>query len=239
MAQSQPQDSSKKERDKKSANYRKPITITAIVLVVLAVGLALAWPSLWPQIRNESFYSADKGETRADIEALLSQINTQGRPAYSDVVDLGCDSGGSVGLAKVISCEYAGYKYFVHQGDLSADLRSIDATLTREGWKRSPFSNQTSEELEQALDGTTKSSLRYQRDNRRVSVNLGYYKDGRQMNAYTIQELIEERKVPAPSSIEYIYGVNIMATYWACRDISIFKLPCPPPPSEARIRSAE
>lgn len=230
-----PQKSPAKLEAKGRSRFIKHSAIIAVLLLVLMAIAVILWPKIMPTLPNETYYSADKNVVKNKIETLLATVKPKGQIVYSSIEDRGCDDSGSVGLATAVKCDYVAYKYAIHHGSISADMHEIDAMITRNNWGRRRYSNQLPEEFERALDGKIKTSLHYQPlDNKHIAANLGYYLNNKEMDDYTIQELIQNKKIPAPKPGEYVYGVSVTGTYWTCRDLTSHNQLCPAPPSKPR-----
>lgn len=223
----QSRNSSSKAGSKKNTNY-KPVLIVAIVVAILAITAVL----IWPMIRNDSVYSVNKDEVRADIASLLDKVNPPGELVYSDIVDLGCDSGGSVGLASVIHCDYMGYKYFVHQGDMGDILQTLDATLMTNGWHKN---DDLIDKKTMILAGQEEGSVFYWRDSRTwAATDVEFYRDNEKINNTTIKDLIVDNKIALHDSSAVILGVRVSQAYWSCQSSNeLFRLPCPASPGKA------
>lgn len=220
----QSRNSSSKTSIKKNTNY-KPVLITALIAAALAIIVVL----IWPLIRNNTLYSVDKDEVRADITSILDKMNPPGELVYSDIVDLGCDSGGSVGLHRDIRCNLMGYKYFTYQGDVGETLQAFDATLEKNGWHKN---DDLPDKNHKTLTGQEEGSVFYWRNSRSwAAIDVEFYQINKKINNVTIRNLVDNNKITLNSSTN-IFGLRISQTYWACNSQS-FRLPCPTPPSKA------
>jgi hypothetical protein len=175
--------------------------------------------------------SANKANTKKEVQATLDAVNLPEKPIYSEVVDRECDSGNSVGLEKRIHCDYFGYKVFEGHGNIQDKLKEIDSSLSADGWKRDFATGADSvthaSDMGVLHEGKTGSVL-YLSDpivsGLSVQLEVENYNAG---GIYTsgIRELIAQGKVRPPTPGSMLYGIRANKTYWSCRDT------CLPPPS--------
>lgn len=219
---------SKKDAEKAS---KKKILIVATFIVVV---LAILWAGWWLIFKHNA-YTPDKNEVRQDMESLLSAVQPRGEQVYTDIVDQGCNSN-SVGLVTSTGCGFMGYKYVKSSSSLAEDLKSEDSQILKAGWERTFYNNQTNASVAQVLDGEGRQLLSYLNPKGFSGTRafLGYYKDQQNNNDSEIVKLIANGKLTPPKEGEYIYGLRVGASYWACsRNDSLFKI-CPLPPSSPK-----
>ena len=219
---------SKKDAEKAS---RKKLLIVATVIIAV---LVILWTGWWLVFKHNA-YTPDKNEVRQDMESLLNAVQLRGEPAYTDIVDQGCDSN-SVGLATSAGCGFMGYKYVKSHNSLAEDLQSEDGQILKAGWERTFYNNQTNANVTQVLSGESHQLVSYLNPKGFSGTRafLGYYKDQQNNNDSEIVKLIADGKLTLPKNGEYIYGLRVGASYWACnRNDSFFKI-CPLPPSSPK-----
>lgn len=217
----------------KVLNNKKVLMIALVAIGVVGVVLIL-----WPLVRNDSFYSADKDQTKSKLEATLNNINLPDSLVYSSVSDLGCDGRNSVGLATSIHCELVGEKYYKSQGTVETNVNLLNQQLEKEGWSTSTYANASYESTQRSIavtKGVQEGSAPYKSNDSHAYLRLyvEFFKDGdRSTESYMIKQLIKDNKIAQPSNGESVYGIRLEKTYWTCSSSSLLKLPCPASPSK-------
>lgn len=209
----------------------KNTRLTVVIVVAIIATLSL----LWLLTRNDSTYAVNRDDIKRSVQSTLDKVSPPfGKQVYSDVVDLGCDDSASVGLAHITSCNIAGYRYFENRGSLSTNMKALDGTLTQAGWKKNANS---AEHDAQVLNGVQADQVLYTQDETgRTSLTLESYSSQNPISGSSISNLINAKKIAVPNDGGTLFGVSVTETYWACRDESIFKLPCFSPPSAVKTR---
>lgn len=196
--------------------------------------------AIYSFIRNDSIYSVDKGQTKAKIEATINNINLHEEPVYSNVADLGCGDGG-VGLATAINCNLLAERYYKSKGNIKNDILLLNQQLKKQGWSRSSYSYGSPDPrlIQQSIAvsrGEQEGSTPYRSSDKHAYLRLDveFFEPNQTFENYRIKKLIDDGKITLPNSGETIYGANITKTYWSCQHKSLFKLPCPAPPSKSQ-----
>lgn len=209
--------------------WRK-ITIISIVIAA-AIGVLF-----YIALARRPLYGVTATDARNQMTSILDKIQpASAKLAYSAISDKGCNDLGSVGLAKITNCNMIGYKYFKVQGNVKEAARSIDATLTHNGWAR-PYQNGNNN-FQQIMNGTPADSVTYtltSANHINPIVELAIYNPGHPFDAAEISQLVEEGKISSPSDGESLIGVSVSETYWSCSEENLFQLPCPTPPSNLK-----
>jgi|GEM_PF-2668315 len=207
----------KKDLNKTTSKNPSPITAILVVIGIIVCAL-LVW---WFCFNGVSLYSGDKSGIQTDIQALLDKVQApSGKQLYSEVVDLGCDDRNSVGLETVIHCDFAGYKYYESQGDISSGLQSFDKVLTNEGWISYGGAPRADNSSSTSYIHTGSNSVAVIESNSLPSIT-----------PLDIQNLIKTGKI-SPDPGQTVFGVRITEPYWSCRGGTLLQLPCHFPPGK-------
>jgi hypothetical protein len=221
----------KQKLGNKVKRNKKKIWISLALLAFVLAAILL----IWPLVRNDSFYFTDKNKAMATLKSTIGNIQLPGASIYSNVSDIGCDSRNSVGLESFIHCELVGDSYYKTRGNVKDELAILNKKLKQQGWSASFYSNDGNFWQEIAVSNGEQSGSRPYKSADKQS-NLIFYFDAfgesKSVEDYWVQGLIDSKKITQPTSGESVYGVYITKTYWTCRSDSLFKLPCPPPPSK-------
>lgn len=181
----------------------------------------LIFGALWWLLSNKTLYAPDKNDIKKSAQTILDLVQAQTSPVYENFSDAGCvgSTGGLLGYS--YDCSFNAKKYFKAKGSGVEILQALQDKLAKEG---------LTPDAEIKLTAEGPETLRYQ--SAKLFVFLQTFKpDGRAMTARDYLYLPNDIQL---SEDEYLYGVEITATYWSCSGQSWFEAPCPAPPSPVR-----
>lgn len=210
------------KKDTEKVSRRKLLIITTIVAAILVI----LWAGWWLVFKH-NVYSPDKTQVRSHVQSALDAATFSGKLAYNNLVDTGCDSGNSVGLATYVHCDFLAQKYFFGSGDVAASLRTANNTLAAAGWQLKT----SLEDYNAVLAGTKQIQIEYDKDDQVLT--LVFYENSSHNSLYNIRGLLDDGRISPLSSGEFIYGIRAYSSYWSCRSDSIFEV-CPPSPSSPK-----
>lgn len=191
-------------------------------MIATIIVFAICLPLLWLILRNPTLYSADKQTVSEEVSSSLDAVRLKQSPKYHDVIDGGCDDRNSVGLATVATCSIIGYQYYESSGDISSDMQTLQALISKEGW--STPSNIIGSKT---VDYTKKTS-KNQPPSPYAPPQLHLTTYRQQQDDTIVDELIKQGRIKPLTVGTSLYGVRITETYWSCRSDSILTS-CSPP----------
>lgn len=209
----------------KSKKRRNSITINlTIVCIVIFAILVLLW-----LLRFDLNAKYDRQATFVEVSQLLDSIRSPGSTVFNEVQDTRCAQNDS-GLETYVHCEIVGNIFFKNSDDLATDLHGLNEKLNILGFNQDLLAHQKEANIKAALEGNefhTAISYRH-RDSQNMTARISFYETPEKSNGYLLRSLIGD-KISTPSENEYIYGVTINFTYYACRS-GTFHIPCPQVP---------